>query len=85
MNYNTRIMRSQTSTSKFYKESIIYCVSKTSTIRGESCISVFLPKLINTVFRNLLNLNFVGFKKVLLEDIIIYDAKFEKIFEKTFY
>ena len=58
---NTRIMRSQTSTSKFYKESIIYCVPKTSAVRGESCISVFLPISINSVYRNTLNLKFVDF------------------------
>ena len=76
---NTVSLRNRTTTSKFFRECDLFVVPKTSTVRGESCISVFLPKLINQVFRHALNLKFLDFKKCLLDDLIIYYAKFENL------
>ena len=72
-------LRNRTTTFKFFRDSDLFVVPKTSIVRGESCISIFLPKLINQVFRHALNLKFLDSKKFLLDDLIIYYAKFENL------
>ncbi len=48
-------LRNRATISKFLWDSDLFVAPKTSTVRGESCISVFLPKLINQVFRHARN------------------------------
>ena len=74
----SRKLRKDNIESNFYKERDLYIVPKCNTLIGSMRLSVFLPRLINVVFRNILNFTLKEFKNILLQDIILYFAKFDQ-------
>ena len=58
----------------------IFNVPFASTRRGSLRISVFLPKIVNNVFRNAFNLDLKDFKHSILSNLSLYFNSFSKAF-----